>query len=816
LYDKGTRKRKLPDLAPDPFREREELLQQLIAPLAKARGNPRIALSDEFMLKGLFPFFAAFIHEAGFDLQVVGKANAATLKRGIQSSNVPFCAPMQLFHGLTGQMAEAGADYVFVPMLRSVPRVRGQRCSVVCPVVQAAPDVMRWNHGLTSVRGNFKHTPRILSPIIDFAEGNLESKAFWRSREQLAKVLGLHEDQCRRAWSAGLAAQREFDLSCLQIGRRALEFCLEHDIVPVVVLGRNYTIYNKVLNSNVPAILREQGAIGIPADCFPVDADVPLFPDMYWGFGHDLLRAAHQARRTPGVYALYCSNYSCGPDSFNLHFAAYVMEGKPFASIETDGHSGDAGTKTRVEAFLHCVDEDRRTARTDAQLNDFAAIQSNGMRLGDVQKRNGASEQVLVPYIGPASGAVAAVLRGLGLHAEGIPAPDGESLRRGRRYTSGKECLPMTLTLGSLLQRLDRATERERFVYLMPSTDGPCRFGAYNVLNRIVLERLGWRDRVRIWAPKDTHYFDGFPAGTKILVFAGFVASDLLYQALLDARPVERERGAANALYTRYHDELLSRLEAAGRGDLSLGSALWQVTGGHLFGLCELLERAGADFAAARGPRELPLVELVGEIYVRSVGFSNDSIIEKLEARGLRVQLASKTEWVAYCGQVGRERRGNRLPDRFAALVEHRIEALAAAAIGRRLGWPAPPAIPDILNVAQPYVNAALNGEAVLTVGTPLLAWRRGQIDAVVSVGPLECMPTKIAEAQFHHVSEHEGLLNLTLSFNGDPINTAALDNFAFEVKERYQRRQTSGLNGTRLFSTGSNQEPLRHQSLPV
>lgn len=347
----------------------------------------------------------------------------------------------------------------------------------------------------------------------------------------------------------------------------------------------------------------------------------------------------------------------------------------------------------------------------------------------------------------------------------------------------------MTLTLGSLLQRLDRATAHERFVYLMPSTDGPCRFGAYNVLNQIVLERLGWRDRVRIWAPKDTHYFDGFPAGTEMLVFAGIVASDLLLQARLDARPVERERGAADALYARYHGELKTCLEKAGRGDLSLVPALWQVTGGRLFGLRDLLERAGADFAQVRGPGKLPLIELVGEIYVRSVGFSNDFIIEKLEARGLRVHLASKAEWVTYCGQVGRERRGNRLADRFAALVEHRIEALAWTAIARHLGWPEPASIPDLLNVAQPYVNEALNGEAVLTVGAPLHAWRRGQIDATISVGPLECMPTKIAEAQFHHVAEHDGLLSLTLSFNGDPINTAALENFAFEVKERYQRR---------------------------
>ena len=84
----------------------------------------------------------------------------------------------------------------------------------------------------------------------------------------------------------------------------------------------------------------------------------------------------------------------------------------------------------------------------------------------------------------------------------------------------------MPLTLGSLLQRLEHAEHGERFVYLMPSTNGPCRFGVYNLLNNIVLERLGWRDRVRIWSPKDTGYFDNMPAGTEMLVFAGIAASD--------------------------------------------------------------------------------------------------------------------------------------------------------------------------------------------------------------------------------------------------------------------------------------------------
>jgi activator of 2-hydroxyglutaryl-CoA dehydratase/predicted nucleotide-binding protein (sugar kinase/HSP70/actin superfamily) len=918
LHDKGTRKRKLPDLSPDPFREREELMQRIIAPFIESGAravsacstsgrcesppaHPRIAMSDEFMLKGLSPFFAAFFHEAGFDLEIISDADHATLKRGIQSANVPFCAPMQLFHGLSERMAAAKTDWVFIPTLRSVPRAKGQRCSIVCPIVQSAPDVVRrtvngraasgfsrsadfqsvypesirgWSRNCIRQSGGARTTEsgfqtrdtaefnsalrqsRLLSPIIDFGEGELESEEFLASCRRLAKDVGMDSKKCRKAWHAGVAAQKEFDAECLRIGRRALEFCREQDIVPVVVLGRGYTIYNKALNSNVPTILREQGAIGIPVDCYPVDENVPVFEDIYWGYGQSLLRAAHCVRRTPGVYSIYCSNYSCGPDSFNLHFAAYVMEGKPFAIIETDGHSGDAGTKTRVEAFLHCVEEDRRTANNPSsaltltlspgereqracvensqrfqsptsdvrrsekgdsvmhgigerfslslrerdgvrvnvastqKLNDFTVAQFSGLRLNNVCRNNGASETMLVPYIGPASEAVTAIFRGRGLRVETLSAPDAESLRLGRRYTSGKECLPMPLTLGSLLQRLERATKSERFVYLMPSTEGPCRFGVYNLLNQIVLERLGWRDRVRIWSPKDTGYFEDMPLGTEMLLLAALTASDFLLQALFDVRPVERQCGATQSLYEKCKRELLALLESAAGGDLSLASALWHVVSGNLFGVPELLRRAGAQFAALRGPGERPLIELAGEIYVRSVDFSNDFIIEKLEARGLRVHLAPKTEWVNYCSYVREQDKGSsRIANRLGDLVRRRIEAVLFAAIAPHLDWHAMPSTRELLSAAQPYVSEALRGEAVLTVGAPVYEWRRGQIDAMVNVGPLECMPTKIAEAQLHHVAEREGLLSLTLAFNGDPINTSALDNFAFEVKSRFQRR---------------------------
>ena len=52
-----------------------------------------------------------------------------------------------------------------------------------------------------------------------------------------------------------------------------------------------------------------------------------FFPGVFWSYTHQLLRAAHRIRRTPGVYAIFTSNYGCGPDSFTQHHLARLLAG---------------------------------------------------------------------------------------------------------------------------------------------------------------------------------------------------------------------------------------------------------------------------------------------------------------------------------------------------------------------------------------------------------------------------------------------------------------------------------------------------------
>jgi len=784
LHDKGTKGRKLPTGAPDPFRARAEAVDALVARLSSRTGARRVAIAEAFQLKTLFPYFGTLVRGLGLDLEIVRPGGREALRRGIELGNVPFCAPMQQFHGIVAAMAATDAEHVLVPMLRELPQVKDEKHTWLCPIVQGSPDVV----GSDLERAL---AGRLVAPAIRMGEGFLSSDRFLDGIRALAAGLGVHDEALvQRAHARAREEQLAFDRGLAQIGADALARCQAEGLLPVVVLGRAYTIHDDVLNSNVPALLREQGAVAIPVDAYPVSDDTPLVPGAFWSYTQRILRAAHQIRRTPGVYSFYTSNYACGPDSFTLHHYARLMQGKPFAIVETDGHAGDAGTKTRVEAFLHCVREDVRAGAGGAAsrpANEPLALRSR--TLADIAADR---STVLVPPMGPEAAALAAGLRGMGLDVEVLPQATTDTIRLGRRFTSGKECLPMTITAGSLLERVEQEPGR-RFTFFMPGSNGPCRFGMYRQLHQMILERTGLTGRVGIWSPPDHDYFEGVPPGFGAIVLAGLASFGILGDALRDTRPVETAAGAARAVHDRWAQRLASAIEAAVAGDLSVGRVLREVGTGRLWGIRKLVYAFAREMAAVRDPRPYPTVLLVGEIYVRSDPASNGWAADALERRGIRVRIEPVVEYLQYSDSV-QYRRGLKggPKDRLKSGIRSRIVGLLQHAVARPMGWPHHPPAARVPKAAAGYMREDIEHEAVVTLGLALSEWRRREIDGVLCAGPLECMPNKLVEAALVHAAEREGVLSLTLSCNGDPIDPELLDGFAWEVKERFRARAGS------------------------
>ena len=89
---------------------------------------------------------------------------------------------------------------------------------------------------------------------------------------------------------------------------------------------------------DLPLKLRRMNVLPIPMDFLDLDnaniTEPELQQEMYWKYGQRIFRAAHIIRDHPQLYAIYLSNFSCGPDSFIDHFFRELMTHTDSKGIE--------------------------------------------------------------------------------------------------------------------------------------------------------------------------------------------------------------------------------------------------------------------------------------------------------------------------------------------------------------------------------------------------------------------------------------------------------------------------------------------------
>ena len=122
----------------------------------------------------------------------------------------------------------------------------------------------------------------------------------------------------------------------------------------IVFVGRPYNIHDAGVNLSVARKLRDNYGVNcLPMECLEITGiDVQdINTNMYWELGRRLIAVAKLVGRHRRLNIIYITNFKCGPDSFLKQFVA-AASGKPFLTLQFDGHSNDAGIMTRCEAYL--------------------------------------------------------------------------------------------------------------------------------------------------------------------------------------------------------------------------------------------------------------------------------------------------------------------------------------------------------------------------------------------------------------------------------------------------------------------------------
>jgi len=383
---------------------------------------------------------------------------------------------------------------------------------------------------------------------------------------------------------------------------------------------------------------------------------------------------------------------------------------------------------------------------------------------------------------------MAACFRAYGQPAQVMEIADQSTLVHARQFTSGKECLPCAITAGEMLKTLkNHQGNPDTAAFFMPSTSGPCRFGMYNCMHKLILKYVG-AQKTPVLAPNQN---DGFYSqlaknikGSAKLAFTrdiwtAAVGVDLLNKLLLRLRPFARQPKYAQQVYDHALKYWIRLVE--NRAGLKK--------------LINFMKYVAEKFGSIKynTNNNKPRIGVVGEIYVRNHPFANMNIISRLEQLGAACDLATPSEWVYYTNftraqyfEYKKDIKG-RFLNACRDFSQRFIEKKLAKPLEKKFGPLAEGPTQHLIHLADPFVHSSFEGEAVLTIGKMIEYYQRG-FGGIVNVMPFTCMPSTFVTTQTARISrECNNMPILNISFDGqeDPALTTRLEAFVDQVRQR-------------------------------
>jgi predicted nucleotide-binding protein (sugar kinase/HSP70/actin superfamily) len=710
-----------------------------------------------------FPFWRTFFADLGFRVVLSEPSNRRLVTRSLEALVAETCFPVEVMHGHVLDLLEKGVDHVFLPfVLNAKAEPTNPTFNWNCPWVQTYPFMIR------SAMREDPQRDRLLTPRLYFRFG-----ARFLQKDLIAFMgdrFAIDPRRVRRAVIRAMAAQNDFEEAVAERGRQVLAN-LPVGKEAVVILGRPYNTGDPELNLHLADKLINLDVLPVPLDFLPLETANIFddYPMMYWPNGERILAGARLIAGDERLHAVFMGNFRCGPDSFLLHYVTEEMHGKPFLQLEVDEHSADAGMITRCEAFLDSLRGSRQTRRRQREPVGILGPRANGK-----------ARTLYFPYMRDSAYLVSAAVRGCGMDSRVLPMQNDRDLELGRRHTSSRECFPMICTVGSFLRKIEEPGFDPRAAsFFMPSHGGPCRFGQYCKLQRLIFDRLGYRD-VEIVSPTNENSYSELGVEDtrkfRTLSWQGIVAADLLKKFLQERRPYEKNRGSVETTYRRY----LRRAEASVEGGAR--------------DLPEVLREAAGEFGAiplVAGQRK-PVIAVVGEIFMRDNPFCSGGIIERLEDLGAETIVAPLREWIAFT--THRYRMVSGWKKDFPALLRAAITDKFQSVLARRLDNAVRDdvemdrniEINEMLELCQPYVDNHYSGDPPIALGTAAALARTG-ISGVVNVLPFTCLPgTLVAALSGSFRKDHDNIPWVDIAFDGqqDASIETRLQAFMHQARE--------------------------------
>lgn len=770
------------DNLPDLFQWRENLLLNIYDEHKTKSGgsqpnkSKKIVIPRGLLFNDYFPFFQSFFEELGFEVKPSRKTDKKIISLGVEKTISGPCFPIKVAQGHTASLLDENFDYIFIPRIISTEKSFGsyKLCST-CPYIQSSPDMFKHSLGIDDTK--------LLTPTFHFQWGYKHLLAVFT---EIGKQLHKNPSDVKNALDKAVVVFDDFKRRIKKKG----EEILANSPKAFVVIGKPYAIYDPLLNMDIGKKVRDEGFIAIPVDFLPLDNEdaSEAFENIYAAQGQKKLSAARYISRHKNLHPLIITYFGCGPDAFVDQFFKQESS-KSYLTIQIDEHSSDTGVLTRIQAYLSSLS-------MKAAFTEKKRVDTNAKLLHQTQ-----GKRIWVPHMSGVSTVLAAALRSCGIDAQPLERSPDASLSLARENIHGDVCVPMLYTTEDILYKASQKDfDPSKEAFFQGRTQGPCRYGLYYMLQKIILEK--YKKNVDIFTLDNSRPTNGLGAESLLRVMDSFFAHDQLEKMLHHTRPYEVNKGESEKIFYKYMDLLCEEIEKTKYNWKSFSGLAKTILGSHLEGIGNLLSAAQDEFSKVpRQKRNIPRIGLIGEFFVRCHSASNQDLVRKIEKLGGEVWLAPATEFLIYVNYISTyfaDKKWRHLGDMPSLLKKMRSSVANHAAardehllFSRTLpymeGFDDIPA-KTLVEYGSKYMSKDFSGEAVCSFGKAMDFFNRG-LDGIISAIPFNCMPGIVVADISHKVrQDHGNIPFLTLDYDGffDTTKDQQLAIFMGQVRERH------------------------------
>lgn len=724
----------------------------------------RIGIPRALTTHSLFPLYSTFFTGIGMEV-VLSDVDP----RGDLSSHSGFCFPAQIAHGAVLDLVKKNVGLIFIPHVVRMPHPNQCRDSYLCPITQAGPYFLA------------KAFPdrRMLSPVLEFINGYETCSALV---DLAVAELGVGRELATGAWVTAVKAQTDAERTLRDFGKQALDAAIAAGKPAILLAGHSYNAFTPEASQSVGKKLSSMGMSVIPADCLMPAGEGPTS----WHFANQILNAVGIAKQHPNLFLLSVSNFSCTIDAFTHSMLASELGSKPYLVLEIDAHTADAGVQTRLEAFLDIIHNYREAQNAGTRpfvpcwlARGGRVVRSNGesVRLTDPRVR------VYFPNFSPYHTQAFAMAAGwLGLHSGAVIRLDRAQLDKGLQYTSGRECLPLPICIGQLLQIHEQRQAGEIAGFYMLQGGAPCVSDAYmGYFERFLAEQR--LTDLFLFNPQPENEYLGFDRHALAQHLAQAI---ILGDILVEIDHVLRVVGHKSAPDQLEQEWVRFAEGAHSRDEFNAG-------------LPAFVERL-AQLPRTRDPRTCPRVVVAGDFFTRFSSFFMDGVRDLYADRGIILKPVDLSELFLYAayhpmaetaGTWGMKPGGLALAKACTRMFqsegkEYIQQWLSFNILKHEEGRyrerfhetgllvAGPNALSAIFESGAEHVSPAIYGELLPTVGKGLEAAREGY-DGMLVIGPFNCLPYRISEAILKPLSIRQGMPILTYESDGYAVSPSVL-----------------------------------------